>query len=188
MKDEARDNIGHIVCRIKPVDQVEAMHQDDVVRWIASNAPLYRIARPDNPRKHLVSYFVLFDEARNKLLLVDHAKCDLWLPAGGHVDIDEDPRRTVSRECLEELGVAANFDTRFGKEPLFITSTITKGHGEHTDVSLWYVIGGDSKQELDYDPREMNGYKWLSPSEILAIPIDELDPHMHRFVRKLQKH
>jgi hypothetical protein len=61
---------------------------------------------------------------------------------------------------------------------------ITKGYGNHADVSLWYVIRGDRSKRLTYDAREMGGYKWYSPAEILAMDISSLDPHMHRFIRK----
>jgi 8-oxo-dGTP pyrophosphatase MutT (NUDIX family) len=64
--------------------------------------------KPDTPPKHLVSYFVLYDESTHKLMLVDHIKAKTWLPAGGHVKLDEDPRITVTREADEELGIVAN--------------------------------------------------------------------------------
>ncbi|WP_198139660.1 NUDIX domain-containing protein [Candidatus Orientia mediorientalis] len=43
------------------------------------------------------------------MLLVDHKKALLWLPSGGHVEIAEDPKTTIERECLEELNVTADF-------------------------------------------------------------------------------
>jgi 8-oxo-dGTP pyrophosphatase MutT (NUDIX family) len=102
------------------------------------------------------------------------------------VEIDEDPRTTVSREAYEELQIAAKFDTVFGHDPLFVTVTETRGQGTHTDVSLWYVIEGKNKDKLAYDKSEMNSYKWLSLQDVLETDISELDPHMHRFVTKMQ--
>ncbi len=182
-----RHIIRKIVADIQPVDELEAEHQRDVLTWIDVEAPLFRISKPDHPPKHLVSYFVLYDETHNALMLIDHVKAKLLLPPGGHIEPDEDPRVTVTREADEELGIIADFGTRFGNNPLFITVTETKGDDHHIDVSLWYVIRGNSKERLTYDQREMNGYKWLSPSEVLATDIALLDPQMHRFVRKMQK-
>lgn len=182
----SRNLIRNIVASIEPFDDIEAAHQQDVLDWIKSGAPLFRITKPDNPPKHLVSYFVLFDAATNKLMLVDHAKAEAWLPAGGHVEQDEDPRVTVIRESDEELGVTAKFDTAYGNNPLFVTVGTTKGYGNHTDVSLWYVINGDSSLSLTYDPKEMHGYKWLTFDEVLTMDISTLDPHLHRFVRKMR--
>ncbi len=130
---------------------------------------------------------MLYDPESMKLMLIDHVKAQLWLPTGGHVEVDEDPRTTVSREAYEELQIAAKFDTLFGQNPLFVTVTETKGLGTHTDVSLWYVIEGNSMDKLAYDAGEMNGYKWLSLQDVLNTDISELDPHMHRFVTKMHR-
>lgn len=179
-----RQTIRDIVSQITPFDELEQAHKQSVLSWIDSGAPLFRIEKPDKPPKHLVSYFALFDDATGQFMLIDHAKAKAWVPPGGHVDVDEDPRDTVIREAEEELGIRAGFDTKYGDTPLFVTETITKGYGNHTDVSLWYVIRGDRSNKLTYDAREMGGYKWYSPAEILAMDISFLDPHMHRFIRK----
>ncbi|MFG2071745.1 hypothetical protein [Nonomuraea maritima] len=36
-----------------------------------------------------------------------------------------------------------------------------------------------------YDQREAAAVTWLSPRAVLGEPIERLDPHMHRFTRKL---
>lgn len=181
------DNIKIAVHKIEPLDDLESEHKEDVLRWLDSGAPVFRISKPDNPPKHLVSYFVLFDEANHAVMLIDHIKATLWLPTGGHVDIDEDPRETVVREADEELKIVADFNTPFGNDPFFITVTTTKNAGTHTDVSLWYVIKGDVNTKLDFDPGEMNDYKWLTLDEVLATDTTGLDPHMHRFTKKLKQ-
>lgn len=179
-----RDTIRSIVAQITPFDELEQIHQQTVLDWIDSGAPLFRVEKPDKPPKHLVSYFALFDEATGQFMLIDHAKAKAWVPPGGHVDVNEDPQDTVVRETEEELGIQATFDTKYGAQPLLVTETITKGYGNHTDVSLWYIIRGDSSKKLMYDAREMGGYQWLNPNEILAMDISLLDPHLHRFIRK----
>ncbi len=168
---------------ITPFDPVEQQHITDTLLWIDSGAPIFRIQKPDVPNKHLVSYFVLFDEQNQKILLVDHRKAQLWLPSGGHVEINENPKETVNRECFEELNIQADF---WLDKPLFLTSTITvgitAGHTEHTDVSLWYVLNGDSTASYAFDAEEFNAIKWFGFSE---IPYEKSDPHMGRFISKL---
>jgi 8-oxo-dGTP pyrophosphatase MutT (NUDIX family) len=117
---------------------------------------------------------------------MDHVKAGLWLPPGGHVEPDEHPRETVRREMLEELNVSADFSTPFADRPLFITTTVTQGQGQHTDVSLWYVVALSSRNEINYDAREFNGYRWLTFDEVAALPLDTIDPEMHRFTAKLR--
>jgi 8-oxo-dGTP pyrophosphatase MutT (NUDIX family) len=187
MKDtnDGRVVIRTAVASIQPIDGLEADHQKDVLAWIDSDVLIFRIEKPDKPDKHLVSYFVLFDEAQNLFMLIDHAKAKLWLPPGGHVDIDEDPKEAVIREAKEELDIDAEFLPQFGDKPIFVTVTTTIGYGNHTDVSLWYVIRGDSSVDLWYDSREMGGYRWLNSDEILEADGSQFDPHMQRFVRKI---
>ena len=137
------------------------------------------------PPVHLVSYFVVLDEKRGELLLVAHRKAGLWLPSGGHVEPMEDPWDTVVRECREELFIEAVPSAVAGGEPFFLTITQTRGRGRHTDVSLWYVLEAEVGSVVTFDEDEFSAIKWLSLSQVLAEPEDTLDPHMHRFTRKL---
>jgi|EndMetStandDraft_6_1072998.scaffolds.fasta_scaffold01342_2 8-oxo-dGTP pyrophosphatase MutT (NUDIX family) len=184
--ENMRDEILDQVKNIEPVDETERLHIDDVLSWIQGPSDIFRIAKPDSPPKHLVSYFVVYDPRVQKLMLIDHVKANMWLPSGGHVEIDEHPRETVRREAMEELELVADFRV-IGEEPAFITVTETRGPGTHTDVSFWYVIVGDSTAELNYDKREMRGLKWLSFDEVLTMDDRLLDPHMKRFVRKFSR-
>jgi 8-oxo-dGTP diphosphatase len=182
------EEIARIVASINPADTIEAEHQHAVLRWIDSGAELYRRVPPDQPPMHLVSYFVPFDAARDCVLLTAHRKSGLVLPPGGHCEAGELPWQTVERECLEELAISAVAMAGLGSEPLFITVTDTQGSivRRHTDVSLWFVVELDRTDgQLRPDPAEFDGVHWLSFEELLATPIDVLDPHIHRFARKL---
>jgi 8-oxo-dGTP diphosphatase len=170
-----------IISKLQPFDDIEKQHISETLSWIKSGSPVFRIQKPDIPKKHLVAYFVLWDEKFQKVLLVDHKQAGLWLPTGGHVEIDEDPADTVRRECVEELNCQAEF---FFKDPIFITSTVTVGlTAGHTDVSLWYVLKGDHQDNYEFDRREFNDIRWFSLDE---IPYEKSDPHMKRFVKKLE--
>jgi 8-oxo-dGTP diphosphatase len=180
-----REQITQLVNAITPYDKQEKEHIADVLSWIQSEADLFRIKKPDVPPKHLVSYIVLIDTAKKQVLLVHHKKAKLLLPPGGHVEINEHPTETVKRELQEELQLSANFIT---KEPFFITVTKTiNNDAGHTDVSLWYLLQGDTTQQILYDKREMSGYQWSSYNQIIKLHPKETDTHMHRFIKKLQK-
>jgi 8-oxo-dGTP diphosphatase len=140
-----REYTSQLIEAIDPLDELETAHRADALEWARSNASLYRIKKPDVPDKHLVSYFAIFHPETNKILLQDHLLAQLWVPAGGHVDPDEDPAETVRREIIEELGMEADF---IHDKPQFITVTKTNGQGHHTDVSLWYVLRGDPAAEF----------------------------------------
>ena len=173
--------IAEIVRSITPYDALEQEHHAATVAWIESGAPLCRIEKPAIPPQHLVSYFVVYDASTQRVLLVDHKKADLWLPNGGHVEPDEHPHTTVIREAREELRITARF---VFPHPIFLTVTQTVGRiARHTDISLWYVLHGDSGQTFQYDQEEFRQIAWF-PLGSLSVP--RTDPHMARFTAKLR--
>jgi 8-oxo-dGTP pyrophosphatase MutT (NUDIX family) len=179
-----REELRHLVSAITPHDEHEANDKQDALAWIATEAPLYRIQKPNVPPKHLVSYFAIIDPKSKKILLQDHLLAKLWLPAGGHVEPDEDPAEAALRECEEELGFAAGFLGE--RKPHFITVTVTNGQGEHSDVSLWYVLEASEATPLVIEPGKFADVKWWGIDEVLESPINIFDPELHRFIRKLQ--
>jgi 8-oxo-dGTP diphosphatase len=174
-----RAAIRREVASIQPFDEQEEIHQVETLAWIDSGAPLFRTAKPATPPKHLVSYFAVVD--RDNILLVDHRNAQLWLPPGGHVKPKEHPRETVVRELKEELGFAAGHEIT---EPLMVTCTTTVGlTSGHIDVSLWYVVRAARSQRINYDSQEFAGFSWFRYSE---VPLHRSDPHLGRFLAKLQ--
>lgn len=183
---EIRSTICNLVMTVSPLDQKEEMEQAEIVRWLQSDEPVFRVESPATPPKHLVVYCALLDEAERSLLLVDHVKAKRWLLPGGHVDYGENPRWTVERETLEELGIIPKFHDRLGSgNPLFMTITQTRGANSHTDVTLWFVLRGDKSVELHPDPREFNEIRWFGLDSQASWPAEYFDPEMHRFVTKL---
>ncbi|MDN5274977.1 MAG: hydrolase [Candidatus Saccharibacteria bacterium] len=183
--ENIRHKIQEEIKALRPLDSLESQHRDDVLEWIDSGADLFRIQKPDIPPKHLVSYFVLIDPVQKSMLLVDHIKAQLWLPTGGHVELNEHPKETVKRETTEELRMKAVF-LRNNDSPFFITVTETGGLTPgHTDVSLWYLLKGSAHDFIDYDRTEFNDIEWFSFEEILQSDSVIFDPHLQRFTRKL---
>jgi 8-oxo-dGTP diphosphatase len=176
----AVETVYDLVYAIEPLDDLEAAHRIDALNWIDSGVEIFRLAKPATPPKHLVSYFALYDSAAKKVLLVDHKKALRWVPTGGHVELGEDPTDTVRRESQEELGIHADF---LYPAPLFITCIETVGlTAGHEDVSLWYVLKGDSGATFQYDRDEFNDIAWF---DIDRAPLDRADPHLGRFLNKL---
>lgn len=174
--------------RISAYDALEQEHINDTLHWIDSGVNIFRIAKPDTPPKHLVSYFTLIDPLHHSILLGDHIKAQLWLPSGGHVELHEHPRDTVVREAQEEIHQQARF-LQGQEHPFFVTVTQTNGlTAKHTDVSLWYLLHGDMHATLTFDRREFTDMNWFSFEEILESHPTIFDPHMQRFTRKLMSH
>lgn len=177
-----RNIINDIFSNIIPFDPIEEEHVNFVKEWIASGVEIFRIAKPDIPNIHLVSYFIIVDLNTNEFLLVDHKKAQLWLPPGGHVEPNEHPREAVKREAKEELGIEAKF---IFEDPVFLTVTNTVGNVAcHTDVSLWYLLKGNRHEFLKFDADEFHQIRWFHQEE---IPFEHTDPHMKRFIDKISK-
>jgi 8-oxo-dGTP diphosphatase len=164
---------------IQALDAMEAVHLVDAIAWVESGAPLFRRIKPAIPPKHLVCYFAVVDGEH--ILLVDHKNAQLWLPPGGHVELDENPRATVVREIKEELDITLTLDA-VGL-PAMITVTQTVGTClAHTDVTLWYVVQGDRFAPIKFDHSEFNEVRWFAFSE---IPLARSEPHLKRFLTKI---
>lgn len=170
---------------IDPHDAAEHTHKQDVLEWLQSGANPFRLKKPDIPPKHLVSYFVLIDPDHRSILLVDHIKAQLWLPPGGHVELNESPRDAVVREAKEEFGITATF-LHSNDMPFFVAVTQTVGLTPgHTDASLWYLLRGSVYDTLQYDRSEFTDIEWYTFDEILETDPLIFDPHLQRFTAKL---
>jgi 8-oxo-dGTP diphosphatase len=180
-----REVVHNLVTGIEPYDDREAQDRVTTLEWVRSGAPLFRTAPPATPDRHLCVYFVLFDEARRSIFLVDHVKARLWLPPGGHVDPEEDPRDTAVREAAEELHIDGEFHPRFGDSPLFLTVTKTRGDYSHTDVTFWFVFDADQNVPIEADPREVNEARWFDVDDREQWVHGRYEPHMARFADKL---
>lgn len=184
MPDGPRE-VARIVAAIRAFDQTERDHQAAALAWLRGTDDIYRRAKPATPPVHLVSYAIPVHPRDWRVFLVDHRLAGLWLPPGGHVEPGEDPAATAARETREELGLDAEF---FQAEPALVTMTRTVGpsQGQHTDVSLWYVLAGYPGMPMTLDEREFAGGRWWTLAEIAATDPGRFDPHLSRFLAKVR--
>jgi 8-oxo-dGTP pyrophosphatase MutT (NUDIX family) len=179
--------VHDLVSELVPVDDLEAEHRSDTLRWLRTTDDVFRRLKPATPPRHLVAYVVPVDRTDGSVLLVDHRRSGLWLPPGGHVEPDEHPARTARREAHEELGIAADRDG-FKERPAFLTVTRTIGADDagHTDVSLWFLVDSGRDESIEPDDREFREARWWSSSEVDTGDVRCFDPHLTRFLRKLR--
>jgi 8-oxo-dGTP diphosphatase len=57
----------------------------------------------------------------------------------------------------------------------------------HTDVSLWFVVKVGREQPPSLDYNEFREARWWSPAEIRASDASRFDPHLPRFVSKIER-
>ncbi|GAB2831921.1 NUDIX hydrolase [Actinocorallia aurea] len=181
---DPRENIRALIRAIPPGDDTEAADIARTLAWIDSGAPLFRTAWPATPPKHLVVYSALLDESAGTLLLVDHVRSGLWLPPGGHVDDDEDPRLAVLRELREELGLRPRFHPAAGAAPFFLAINERVPPHAHTDVCLWFLFVGDERAPVVPDPSEICTTHWFPVADAAGWATDS-DPAVERFLAKV---
>jgi len=174
-----RNELKEMILSIEDNNPKEIDDINDVVKWIDSDVKIYREAKPNTPNKHLSTFFVVINKDKNKIVLVHHKLAKAWVPAGGHVEIDEDPLVTVSREAKEELGIEAEFVT---EKPIFLNS---KEVGEnHIDVNLWFALIYDENKYMKYDDLEFHDVRWF---DFDNLP-ENSEINLPRFLEKLGKY
>lgn len=113
---------------------------------------------------------------RDKVLLVHHRKLNLWLPVGGHIELDEDPIDALYREIKEEAGIDKNDLEIMSNKPSLIGTRhkflltpnyldIHNFSDAHKHVSLTYLVKSKTDKLVRND-REHIEIKWFTKQEI----------------------
>jgi 8-oxo-dGTP pyrophosphatase MutT (NUDIX family) len=185
----ARARVLNLLSQIAPSDDLERDSLNQASSWVASGTDLYRTGAPDVPDMHLVVYFVPLTPNRQHILLVAHRKAGLWLPPGGHVEPDEDPWDTVTREATEELHLTATPAPTTGPTPIFLTITRTRGQLPHTDVTMWFPLETTPDQITTYGTSEFTEIHWWPLTELRShlntTAAADFEPHLSRFLDKI---
>lgn len=60
-------------------------------------------------KKQFAATVYIFDDLRQRILLIFHHKLQKWLPPGGHMEPNETPSEAALREVYEETGHSIRF-------------------------------------------------------------------------------
>ena len=125
--------------------------------------------------RHFCVTVYIFDKETQKFVFIKHKKLQKWLPAGGHIEENENPDNAAKREVFEETGLK---DLHFINPPINVINIdglliqpfgiqlnkIKEGH-EHLD--LIYLATIDKKEKLVLNEIETEGIQEFSLKEIL---------------------
>lgn len=126
---------------------------------------------------HLTAAAVLFDGARERVLLTHHRKLDRWLQLGGHADGDGNLVRAALREGIEESGIGdLTVDPRPIDVDVHAIPARTKSDGTHEPEHLhldvrFCVYAPKGAREVLSD--ESNQLEWFGPDELEGLGLDD---------------
>ena len=115
--------------------------------------------------------FIVNDGA---VLLRMHEKYDMWLPPGGHVELDEDFVEAALREAKEETGLDVTLlgtvpeAVDEGERELLIPRFINRHPVNDTHEHISFIYFGTSATR-DVDPAEgekRDGFKWFTKEDL----------------------
>lgn len=119
---------------------------------------------------YVVVAYIVHD---NRVLLIDHKKYNLWLPIGGHIELDENPEQALYREIKEECGLEVEV---YGTRPS-VTEQGTKAllapsfldihpfNERHRHVGFIY-LGRSQTDKVKLAETEHNGIRWFTRQEL----------------------
>ncbi len=113
---------------------------------------------------------------KQKVLLHMHKKLGVWLPVGGHIDLNELPENAALREIKEESGLEVELfnpdkkidfgDARQLMRPVHIILEDINEFHQHIDF-IYYAKA--KTFELNPSEGETKNLKWLSSDEIKKL-------------------
>jgi ADP-ribose pyrophosphatase YjhB (NUDIX family) len=118
---------------------------------------------------YVVTIFIVHD---NKVLLVNHPRYQLWLPIGGHIELDEDPEIALYREIKEESGLDVRIlsdkpqldapDRKSILTPAYVD--VHEAGAPHKHISfVYFAISNGGESQLSSEHSDM---RWFDAAEL----------------------
>ena len=111
---------------------------------------------------------------KNKVLLVNHKKRDLWLPPGGHIKKNETPDDALKREFMEELNLNIDVVKEIGdslcadiKKELAVPFYVNLHKvGDHDQCCLYYLCMSRNINTIKIRKSEIKSFKWFQAKDL----------------------
>jgi len=118
---------------------------------------------------------------KDKVLLRVHDKYGIWLPPGGHIELDEDPVQAAIREVKEESGLDIllwdgnkkfSIDDEIGLE-LIPPVSLYRHHisltHEHINLAYFATTENDALNPAEGESKE--GLKWCTKEDLKTMDL-----------------
>lgn len=136
-----------------------------------------------------VDVFIVYD---GKVLLRMHDKYHLWLPPGGHIELDEDPNQAALREVKEEVGLKVTlWDKNRGpvqsdeRVRVLIPPILMNRHPTtpgHEHISLVYFATTPHNRVVVDEKHDdaSHEWKWFTPEELDGT---DMPPNIRQYAK-----
>ncbi|MDP3727985.1 MAG: NUDIX domain-containing protein [bacterium] len=137
-----------------------------------------------------VGAYIIHEE---RLLLIFHNKLQIWLPPGGHIELNETPDQAVKREVKEEINLEIEllqYNTlssgrNVREECALPFYTNVHNVGDHDHYGLFYLCKAKDISTLKGNPKELRECKWFSLDDLMRKEITEDVGAIGKFALKL---
>ncbi|HEX8763162.1 MAG TPA: NUDIX domain-containing protein [Candidatus Saccharimonadales bacterium] len=135
----------------------------------------------------VVTVFIVHDD---KVLFVNHPRYGLWVPIGGHVEMDEDPEQALFREIKEETGLEVEVLSDKALEPVEAENKflfrpnylgVYDATPDHRHISFNYFVRASNPDAVMSD--EHTDMKWLGIDD-LQNPDFDLTPSLRFYAKE----
>lgn len=126
--------------------------------------------------------------------MVKHKSLGIWLPVGGHIELNEDPEEALYREVKEECGLEIELvskangirdnECKFLPIPNFLD--IHKISDKHRHIAFEYVAIAKSNA-IKFNKEEHEEIKWFNEEEIDKLELKNNVRFMAKEALKIAK-
>lgn len=140
-----------------------------------------------------VTAYIVFE---SKVLLAHHKVMDIWVPVGGHIELDEDPEQALLREVTEETGLEVEvvaerpprqfeeLGTTFLPRPEWINIHTLPNVPGHRHTALIYLARAKSNKAA-LAPAEHKALRWFAADELAEVTNRSIRYYANEALRRL---
>ena len=167
-----------------PDSQEEQTEKDTIMAFLKEKGEgaLFR----ESLLAHMTSTAMVFNEKRDKLLMVHHNIYDTWACVGGHADGMDDLLAVAKKETLEETGVEAQPITGHivSLDILQVAKHYKRGKyiPNHLHLNATYALAASESSPLRIKADENSAVAWVLISQLEAY---SKEPEFVKVYRKV---
>lgn len=97
-----RNPLLNLLNAYNPATAEEKVYKKQIIQFITDNPSCFERSLTTG---HIAASALLLNNDHSKILLMHHAKLDLWVQPGGHCDGNNNPLEVAIKEVQEETGL-----------------------------------------------------------------------------------